>query len=175
MAIQSVLHVLFLPTPFKRALANALASADPSGAPTKPKDDDDIVQTPSPARSKAATTRVEDLFTEVVKPGALYRECSIVTLNVPPLRPPPADDEKAASSSSAKKGKKKGKDVKDEANLEIEDDGEFGGESLGRVVWEWYEQSLKAWEAEEKRKAPEAQETATQGEQASEATKQGSS
>ena len=175
MAIQSVLHVLFLPTPFKRALANALASADPSGAPTKPKDDDDIVSTPSPARNKAAAARVEDLFTEVVKPGALYRECSIVTLNVPPLPPPPTDEDKAASSSSDKKDKKKGKDAKDEANLDIEDDGEFGGESLGRVVWEWYEQSLKAWEAEEKRKAPEAGEAEAQVEQSSEATKQGSS
>ena len=67
--------------------------------------------------------------------------------------------EAIAKESTNKKGKKKEKASTADEALDIEDDGEFGGESLGRVVWEWFEQSLKAWEAEEKRKAPEKTES----------------
>ena len=80
-----------------------------------------------------------------MKPGALYRECSIVSLNIPPLPPAATDDnDKATSSSSDKKDKKKDNTSAADEALDIEDDGEFGGESLGRVVWEWFEQRLKA-------------------------------
>ena len=40
------------------------------------------------------------------------------------------------------------KNANDDVDIEIEDDEEYGGEGVGRVVWEWYETRLKAWEAE---------------------------
>ena len=111
MAMQSMLHVLFLPTPFK--------------VPVEP-------------------TQVPDATEEVLKPGALYRDCAVVTLqmsvseisNVIALPNPKA--------SSSKKGRgKAGEEV-----LDIPDDGEYGGEVAGRLVWEAYEEALKVWEKE---------------------------
>jgi hypothetical protein len=124
MATQTVLHALFLPTPFKRALAHiATATDSSSGEP--------------PA---SGVDRETNAFTEVVKPGALYRECSVVTLKVASLPEAPAtipnrEDEMKRKPSAAGKGK------------DSKDDGEYGGEGVGRVVWEWYETRLKAWEA----------------------------
>ena len=43
----------------------------------------------------------------------------------------------------------------------IEDDGEYGGESVGRVVWEWFETHLKMWEAKEKETSPGGSETSS--------------
>ena len=143
--MQSILHVLFLPSPFKRALAAAQAAIDPSvSSATKSEPGGTL---------KGGKDWTEDLFTEVVKPGALYRECAVVKLQLPPLPAPDSDPAKETEPSSAarqtqkKKGKKGEKKV--EEDLIIEDDGEYGGESMGRVVWEWYEQRLKAWEAAE--------------------------
>lgn len=86
-AIQSVLHVLFLPTPFK---SNARQGTD----------------TPE----------------EVLKAGALYRECAVVNLRIPsPV-------------------------VADAANEQVPDDGELGGVHLGQAVWEDLEGALKEWE-----------------------------
>ena len=148
MATQTVLHALFLPTPLKRALLRAHMSVDPSGAPVPEKSGDNAAK----AGTKAVS--VEDMFTEVLKPGALYRECSVVTLNVPPLSPSVRDAAEKDGLGSDKKGKKRG-DKKSEEDLVIEDDGELGGEALGRTVWEWYESQLKAWEASEKKDASE--------------------
>jgi hypothetical protein len=89
--MQSILHALFLPTPFK---------ISPARNPQKPE--------------------------EVLKPGALYRECAVVKLQVP--KPPKVDE-----------------NVRDEVNVS-EDDGELGGEISGRLVWEYFEQELKRWE-----------------------------
>jgi hypothetical protein len=86
-AMQSVLHVLFLPTPFK---SNARQGTD---APE-----------------------------EVLKAGALYRECAVVNLRIP-------------SPATA-----------DNADAEVPDDGEFGGVHLGQAVWESFEGALKEWE-----------------------------
>jgi hypothetical protein len=158
MAMQTVLHALFLPTPFKRALAH-LASA--TAAAQEQSD-------ATPAEKKAAAERGTERssFIEILKPGALYRECSVVTLAVPPL-PPAPEGEKAKDGPNAETGTKpkeeakknndrKGKDTEpvDEL-LEIEQDGEYGGEDVGRLVWEWYEHHLREWEAKEKREKPE--------------------
>lgn len=146
MAMQSVLHALFLPTPLKQALAHAYAATDPSSQPAEG----------SKTKSTDEAKTKEDLFTEVLKPGALYRECAVVTPFVPPLPPPPEglSEKQAEEKSATKPGEKKsqtGRDNKEaEENIVIEDDGELGGESVGRVVWEWYERRLKAWEASEK-------------------------
>ena len=144
--MQTVLHALFLPTPFKRALlhlANATAAADTASLSADSKD-------------KAAVPKPSDVSNspvEILKPGALYRECSIVTLPVPPL--PPAPD----SEESANKAKKEKKQKDEDELLEIEQDSDYGGESVGRLVWEWYENHLKEWEAREKKERPELYET----------------
>lgn len=63
------------------------------------------------------------------------------------------------------KGKKgqdkdnKGKSRANEHILDIPDDGEFGGEAMGRAVWEDYEEALKAWEKEKKAKEKEGNES----------------
>ena len=109
MAMQSVLHALFLPTPFK--------------IPVQP-------------------TQVPDAMPEeVLKPGALYRECAVVTLKV-------SVPEKLALSADPKASSSKGKEKAEEEVLEIPDDGEYGGEVAGRLVWESYEEALKVWEKE---------------------------
>jgi hypothetical protein len=84
-SIQSVLHALFLPTPFKVLSAES---------------------------NDNSTTQ-----TELLKPGALYANCATIKLDVPI----PDHDLK-------------------------EDDGEYGGEMAGRLVWEAYEAGLKLWE-----------------------------
>ncbi|KAG1740821.1 uncharacterized protein EDB91DRAFT_1131628 [Suillus paluster] len=83
-AVQSILHVLFLPTPFK-------------------------------STARQGTDNPE----EVLKAGALYRECAVVNLRIPS----PAT-----------------------ADAEVPDDGELGGVHLGQAVWESFEGALKEWE-----------------------------
>ncbi|KAI0090879.1 hypothetical protein BDY19DRAFT_992280 [Irpex rosettiformis] len=149
MATQTVLHALFLPTPFKRALAHLAAATDSSSTDKTDKTE------------SSGVTRASGGFTEVVKPGALYRECSAVILKLAPLPDtiPPRDaqdgnDAQSAKDNNTRKGKEKAtksdgqKKTLDEVDLEIEDDGEYGGEGVGRVVWEWYETRLKAWDSE---------------------------
>ncbi|KZT22434.1 hypothetical protein NEOLEDRAFT_1137867 [Neolentinus lepideus HHB14362 ss-1] len=97
-AMQSALHALFLPTPYKEHSSEAQ-------------------------------------LTEVLKPGALYSECAVVILRVPPL--PEAEKEKLGLKVEAEAGKQG----------EVKDDGEMGGQDVGRVVWEGFEESLKRWEA----------------------------
>lgn len=86
-AVQSVLHVLFLPTPFK----------------STPRQGTDAPE-------------------EVLKAGALYRECAVVNLRIP-------------SPTTA-----------DASELQVPDDGELGGVHLGQAVWEGFEGALKEWE-----------------------------
>lgn len=64
----------------------------------------------------------DDLPEEVLKPGALYRDCAVIRLNVrkPDIHPEEKETEKR-----------------------LIDDGEYGGEVLGRLVWENFEASLK--------------------------------
>lgn len=101
-AVQSVLHALFLPTPFKR-----------------------IAQSPS----TGTQTSGSDTVREVLKAGALYRECAVVHVRIPTL-------ESASSSNNDK-------DPKDTTML---DDRELGGVHLGQRVWETFEAGLKEWE-----------------------------
>ena len=96
-AVQSILHALFLPTPFKQAQLGL--KDDPKAEPT-----------------------------EILKPGSLYSECSVVRLHVPTSSPP-------TDSSKPRK-----------EDLELPDDGELGGQEVGRLVWESYEQQLKLWD-----------------------------
>lgn len=153
--MQSVLHVLFLPTPFKRALAQVSAAADPASAASQ-------------AKTKEKGDKWEDAMPEeVLKPGALYRECSVVTLNLPPPSPTISTndpDKKPEESKGRTKGKGKTKEKSEglEPAVELEDDGEYGGEAVGRMVWEWYEIRLKEWEAKEKAKV-EAEKKANEG------------
>ncbi|KAI0363999.1 hypothetical protein BV20DRAFT_911588, partial [Pilatotrama ljubarskyi] len=124
-ALQTLLHVLFLPTPLKRAQAKVNAAAD------EEKKAEAERAASKPAEEQEAEPRRTGNV-EVLKPGALYRECAIVQIDVP--RPPePAPEEN-------KKGKGR-------AETTLEDDGEYGGEAVGRAVWEWYEARLKEWEA----------------------------
>ncbi|KAF7362860.1 hypothetical protein MVEN_00635800 [Mycena venus] len=98
-SVQSVLHVLFLPTPSKISKSSA-EKPDPLAEPE-----------------------------EALKPGALYAECAVVRVDVPP----------------PEKGKEKD-GAGDGDGIVPEDDGELGGERAGRAVWEAYERGLKAWE-----------------------------
>ncbi|TDL22923.1 hypothetical protein BD410DRAFT_787735 [Rickenella mellea] len=97
-AVQTILHALFLPTPFKRALAD--------NAP------------------------VEGDEEEILKPGALYSNCAVVRLNIPVRSLPTAKDPK---------------DKKPEV-VKVPHDDEMGGEEMGRLVWESFEEKLKIWE-----------------------------
>ena len=84
-----------------------------------------FLPTPFKSASKSVTKESDDLPEEVLRPGALYRECAAVRLNVP-----------------AHKEKEKEKE-----EVGLVDDGELGGEVTGRMVWESFEVGLKAWEA----------------------------
>lgn len=83
--VQSILHVLFLPTPFKN------------------------------------THFAENASEEVLKAGALYRECAVVQVRIPGT---PSESEDGA----------------------MPDDRELGGVHLGQSVWEAFEVALKEWE-----------------------------
>ncbi|EMD33013.1 hypothetical protein CERSUDRAFT_118434 [Gelatoporia subvermispora B] len=156
-AMQTALHVLFLPTPFKSAFAKISASINPGSADNTSEQQSTV----DPAVFAAE---------EVLKPGALYRECAVVTTRIPvPSSLAPAANE-AAQDNADKKGKGKKKEgEKATAGSETSppDDGELGGEALGRAVWEWYEMKLKVWEArfkDEKAKSDDKTPTQTKKE-----------
>ena len=65
---------------------------------------------------------------EILKPGALYSDCSVVKVNLSNRIPAPKEQKP---------------EEKIENNDKRTDDGEYGGEELGRFVWEYYETSLK--------------------------------
>ena len=54
------------------------------------------------------------------------------------------------STNNLKEEKKRGEEV-----IELPDDGEYGGELVGRLVWEAYEAGLKVWEGENPRPVEE--------------------
>ncbi|KAF8557819.1 hypothetical protein OG21DRAFT_1504784 [Imleria badia] len=92
--VQSILHVLFLPTPFKSS--------------------------PTP-------TSTENAPEEVLKAGALYRECAVVHVRIPTPDGTPSGSEEQREGS-------------------MPDDRELGGVHLGQSVWESFEVALKEWE-----------------------------
>lgn len=98
-AIQSVLHALFLPTPFKHLAVNDPSTKDINSAPE-----------------------------EILKPGALYSDCSIVRINL----------RNCIDSTKVPEAKQP-----DASETQIADDGEYGGEAMGRLIWESFEESLK--------------------------------
>jgi len=63
---------------------------------------------------------------EILKPGALYAECAVVNLDISLPASPTANQDQAEASST--------------------DDREYGGEVVGRSVWEAYEAALKVWD-----------------------------
>ncbi|KAI0330404.1 hypothetical protein GY45DRAFT_1345962 [Cubamyces sp. BRFM 1775] len=159
-ALQTLLHVLFLPTPLKRAQLKVDAAADEErkaeaerAAASQQEQEEEKLSSPR------RTGNVE-----VLKPGALYRECAVVQIDVP--RPPMPEPEKSKKGEKAKK---------QEDVVTLEDDGEYGGEAVGRAVWEWYEARLKAWEAEdaERVKAEEAAAKAQEAESEAERPQDG--
>lgn len=104
--METVLHALFLPTPFKSAPRNA--------------------------------TEPDELTSEVLKPGSLYANCAVLDLKLRAVV-----EEDSPSDNPDVKGKNKQKESNPDA---LPDDGELGGEVLGRRVWENFEQALKVWE-----------------------------
>jgi hypothetical protein len=132
--IQTVLHGLFLPTPFKNE-----------------------------AHNKAET---DELTVEVLKPGALYADCSVVRVapgaHLSKQTPSKDGQEKAA------KGKGKQADKPEDKSGILPDDGEMGGEPLGRRVWENFEAALRVWEESSPAPPKTAESTGTQGEKAGE-------
>lgn len=66
---------------------------------------------------------------EVLKAGALYRECAVVDLSIPTSTSAPSRDTN-----------------EDRNNTSMTEDGEFGGVHLGQSVWENFEVGLKEWE-----------------------------
>ena len=155
-ALQTVLHSLFLPTPLKRAQLKVDAAADDevrkAQAQARAEAEAETAPAGQPEPGKARRpARIANV--EVLKPGALYRECAVVQFDVP--RPPAPLAELKES-----KGEEKSK-----VESILEDDGEFGGEAVGRAVWEWYEVRLKEWEARDKERV-EAEEAAAKAEEA---------
>ncbi|KAL1749219.1 hypothetical protein HDZ31DRAFT_27869 [Schizophyllum fasciatum] len=145
-AIQSVLHVLFVPTAFKIVGGNV------------EQDTTDVDGKEKPRRTRQ----------EVLKPGALYAECAVVPLDVTVpdewLEDKVAEkqDEKKKPSKAADKGKSpadKGQSPATEETLDLADDGEYGGERAGRAVWEAFEAALKVWEASEVKTKEKAKES----------------
>ncbi|KAI6046247.1 hypothetical protein EDC04DRAFT_2887935 [Pisolithus marmoratus] len=100
--VQSVLHDLFLPTPFKRITQSSSTGTRTSGS---------------------------DTAQVVLKAGALYRECAVVSVRIPLLE---------SASSTNDRG-----DPKDTTMI---DERELGGIHLGQAVWEVFEARLKEWE-----------------------------
>ncbi|KAL1694921.1 hypothetical protein GGG16DRAFT_46509 [Schizophyllum commune] len=137
-AIQSILHALFVPTPFKIIGGTVEKDTTDSDGKTKPRQ-------------------------EVLKPGALYAECAVVPLEV--AVPDEWIEQEAQNAKDAKakaekeKGKGKAKSTAQEETIALADDSEYGGERAGRAVWEAFEAALKVWEASEEKEKP-----ATEGE-----------
>ncbi|KAF9055932.1 hypothetical protein BJ165DRAFT_459711 [Panaeolus papilionaceus] len=132
-AIQTILHALCLPTPFKILSQTTVNPAEKKEAP-----------------SPIETSQL-DMPVEVLRPGALYRECAMVRLGVKISDELQQREKELLAERAKNKGKAKQKESKSgaplqEEVLDIADDGEYGGELAGRLVWEKYEESLKIWE-----------------------------
>ena len=87
---------------------------------------------------------------EVLVPGALYADCAVVVNltvklgdNNPDIRMQVEEVKSGAETSTNKEEKTRKGNV-----VELTDDGEYGGELAGRLVWEAYEAGLKVWERE---------------------------
>ncbi|KAL1708144.1 hypothetical protein EV121DRAFT_197716 [Schizophyllum commune] len=136
-AIQSILHALFVPTPFKIIGGTVEKDTTDADGKTKPRQ-------------------------EVLKPGALYAECAVVPLEV--TVPDEWIEQDAQNAKAEKeKGKGKAKSTAQEETIALADDGEYGGERAGRAVWEAFEAALKVWEASEEKEKPATEGEKTAG------------
>ncbi|KAF9486459.1 hypothetical protein BDN70DRAFT_793802 [Pholiota conissans] len=147
-AVQSVLHVLFLPTPFKIPSQTTIASSIKRA-------DDNTSQAPIGLRASS-------IAEEMLKPGALYANCAVVKLDVKIPTDVMEKDLQERKEATLNKSKGKGKENDDKSLqevLDIKDDGEYGGELAGRLIWEEYEGALKIWEQENPGKPEEKKET----------------
>jgi hypothetical protein len=123
-AIQSVLHVLFLPTPFKILSQTTVTSTGENKNSETPLD--------------VSTLKMPE---EVLFPGALYADCAAVKLQVK-IPEDMKEKDRETRIEAAKKKREKGKAkvregvALDEEVIDIADDGEYGGELAGRLVWE---------------------------------------
>jgi hypothetical protein len=117
-SIQSVLHTLFLPTPFKVLSAPVATSPRRKGS----KEDDDL------------------LPEEVLKPGALYSECAVVRLKVPRPQIPKED-----GASDGKRGKDRDEiKIPEDDELGGELAGRLVWEELEMGLKAWEEAEAKA-------------------------------
>jgi len=79
-----------------------------------------------------------------MKPGALYADCSVVKIT--PRAQPPRQTTSRDGENKAAKGKETQTDKTEDKSGVLPDDGEMGGEPLGRQVWENFEAALRVWE-----------------------------
>ena len=149
-AIQSILHVLFLPTPFKLLSQTTFVSTSASKSTSAPS-----ASTKTGLPQGPIDASLLDIPEEVLVSGVLYANCAVV-VNLPvkldnsDLQTQVTGEvESGTDSESMDKGKER-REV-----IDIPDDGEYGGELAGRLVWEAYEAGLKVWEAESPRPVEE--------------------
>ena len=141
-AIQSILHVLFLPTPFKLLsqtsfVSTSTSNSNPSASTSNIDGGNKSGQTQGPIDASLL-----DMPEEVLVPGALYADCAVVVrltvkLDKPDIQSQVKDESVETSLNEEKKRRE---------FIELPDDGEYGGELAGRLVWEAYETGLKDWE-----------------------------
>ena len=97
---------------------------------------------PTPFKSQARDGNgTDELTVEVLKPGALYADCSVVKI-IPRAQP----HRQTTSENKTAKGKETHTDKTEDDSGVLPDDGEMGGEPLGRQVWENFEAALRVWE-----------------------------
>ena len=92
---------------------------------------------------------------EVLVPGALYADCAVVVNLMVKLDnnahiQPQVNDEVTSKTKTSMNGEERGREA-----IELPDDGKYGGELAGRLVWEAYEAGLKVWEKENPRPVEE--------------------
>ncbi len=150
--MQTILHALFLPTPFKLLQQTTVKSTNPNDKKS----------------ANVIDFSTLPLSGEMLLPGALYAECAVVKLNVK-ITPEMKEEDKKYREEAALKREKdatkagKGKSTEEsslsEEVLDIPDDGEYGGELAGRLAWEGYEAALKIWEEQNPRPVEEGKES----------------
>lgn len=121
---------------------------------------------PTPFKSEARNNNeTDELTVEVLKPGALYADCSVV--RVTPRGQQPKQIPSNDGQEKTAKGKGKRTDKLDDESGTLPDDGEMGGEPLGRQVWENFEAALRIWEKSSPApQKPTTESTSTEGEKA---------